>query len=208
MKPRSIALALLLLPALCQAAPWGLVYSGTVVSSSGTGDVPAVGSSMSGAIVFDSDTDEYTPEAPVPGFPGYAGYSLAGPPYFTSIDAPPRTLFTPLLSVEVYDNDLSLLGISEPGDMVTIGGKRDAVSFILLLRGPTSSFSGTLIPNPSVLSSFWDSASVFSFGGMSFDSRFRADLSALTVSPVPEPSTAMLLLSGVMLGLYAARRRA
>lgn len=202
----SLRLTLLCLACLCEpviAATYTVNYSGVVQATNGS-SMPPLGGAIDGTIILDDDPLVYAPATGAPQGPNYFAYQLSGPPYGSSIVLPSSTFSAPIVSVEVFDNDLSLLGVSESGDAIALSAKIDGLSYTLLLRGSASSFSGTAVPSPALLSSFWDSARLFAKD--STLQSFNANVASLAVSPVPEPQVFSLFALG--LGCLALRRMA
>ena len=203
MSIRFVLLFLMCLAAPVSAATYRVDYSGIVGQSSGS-SMPPLGSELFGNLILDDDPLAYSPAEGTTQTPNYIAYQLIGPPYESSITLPSTAFSTSFISVEVFDNDLSLLGMSEPGDAIALSAKRDGFSYILLLRGPASTFSGTSVPSPALIGSSWASAVVFAWDS-SLQS-FSANVTALSVSPVPEPAVQALFVLG--LACLALRRRA
>lgn len=203
MSMRFAVLCLACLAAPVGAATYQVDYSATVQATSGSA-MPPPGAAVTGRVVMDDDPLAYTPADGAPQAPNYFAYQLLGPPYASSITLPGAAYSTPLFALEVFDNDLSLLGINEPGDAISLSAKRDGFSFILLLRGPASSFSGLAVPSPALIQSFWTSATVL--GRDSALQSFSANVTALTVSPVPEPAGLALFAFGLCGLAWRGRR--
>ena len=110
--------------------------------------------------------------------------------------------------------DLHISGLSKAFDDnvalddVSIDGKDGE---LLTLLGPDTSFAGTALPTADWLRSGWASGT-FSIAGPELGYLMVANINSITVSAVPEPAAAALLLAGLgVLGLLhagsAARRR-
>jgi hypothetical protein len=160
--------------------------------------MPTVGATVSGSAIFDSDQSNYITIDTPPAFPNYSAYQISGPPYYFSIQAPPRDISSGILALEVADNDLTLFGIATPGDLVAFSTKRDGFAFSLLLSGPASSFTGILIPDPNLISTFWTNAVVIARDDFLSGANFQASVGTVTISPVPEMTSGALLIFGIL----------
>lgn len=205
MKASSILLAgALLLPAWALATPVTLNFTAKVNQSSG--NLPAAGQTVSGTYVFDTDPSFYT-LYPEPQYPGYMGYQTMQAPYGMTLDLPTGTLdFTQGgLAVEAIDNGHVSYELPTPGDAVAFGIKRNNVSYRMFLFGPDTSFAGNSLPTTDWLSGLWTSGTFTIRDNSIFSTVLSADILSVTVSPVPEPATAALLLAG--LAVLAVKRR-
>jgi len=190
-----------------RADPYTLAYTATVTSAMGP-QTPAVGSAVTGSFVLDTDASAYTPEMLQQWTATTALYSLMGPPYQATLQASPWSVAAGLVTVQVFDNDLSALGISEPGDAIFLGGKYQGLSFSILVYGRADAFSGVAPPQAGVLASFWTSGR-FSASDGGFTNQAVATVQTLSVSAVPEPPAGLLALPGLagLAALHLARRR-
>jgi hypothetical protein len=212
MKASIILLAgALLLPAWAHATPVTLNFTAKVNQSSG--NLPAAGQAFSGTYVFDTDPSFYT-LYPEPQYPGYMGYETMQAPYGMTLNLPSGALdFTQGgLAVEAIDNGHINYELPTPGDAVVFGIKRNNVSYRMFLFGPDTSFAGNSLPTTDWLSGLWTSGTFAIHNNNIFSTVLTADILSITVSAVPEPAAAVLLLAGLgVLGLLhagsAARRR-
>jgi hypothetical protein len=207
MNLKSLTVLSLLVPTFASASQFLINYTGVVTNSSGASIMPVVGAPVQGSVLFDSDENNYAVIAEPPGYPNYAAYEIFGPPYYSSIQAPPRNALSTQLDVEILDNDLSLLGISGSGDIVAFSTKRNGFSYSILLQGPETSFSGTSIPSSNIISSFFVSAFLIGRDDIVTGSNFRASIATVTISAVPEVSTAALFACGAMVLANVIRPR-
>ncbi|NKI94944.1 PEP-CTERM sorting domain-containing protein [Rhizobacter sp. SG703] len=108
-------------------------------------------------------------------------------------------------SVAVYDNWRWSDGTVVDG--ISFMQKTNGVTYELALFGPDTSFIGTAFPANGWLSSGWTEGYFTMHDAFHGSTVLSAVVTRLSVSPVPEPATAILMLAGVA-GLWLARRRA
>ncbi|KQU74985.1 MULTISPECIES: PEP-CTERM sorting domain-containing protein [unclassified Rhizobacter] len=197
-----------LLPASVRAEQTAVDFAATVrLDTAGHAPVDSV---ITGHYVFDRDPASFTSQAIDPRFLDAA----AGTDYvYTHLASENRLQFpsgSPDLSrgsrvVEVYDNWKWSDGTVVDG--VAFLQKTNGVTYELALFGPDTSFSGTAFPANGWLSSGWTAGYFTMHDAFHGSAVLSAVVTSLSVSPVPEPATAILMLAGVA-GLGLARRRA
>jgi hypothetical protein len=196
-----------LLPTAVRAEQVALDFTATVWLD--TAGYAPVGSVISGHYVFDRDPASFTSQAVDPRFL----HGTAGTDYFYIARTGETRLQFPsgspdvskgFRAIEVTDNSTW----STPAmDNVSFLQKTLGVSYYLDLLGPDTSFAGTALPTNSWLSSGWTQG-YFTIQDLAHTSTvLSANVTSLTVSLVPEPATAVLMLAGIA-GLWLARRRA
>jgi hypothetical protein len=199
MMRKTLCAAALCTATLAQATPLEITYTAVVTRSTGGSGLPALGDTLSGRVVFDDTEGAYSPCTSPPQPPGYQSRCLAGAPYGSSFQAPGAAAGSSSLALEVFDNDLSLIGISTPGDLITFSARQVGLFYSLQFLGPEGSFAGTALPTPALLQTLAAGATLSgidlaaSGGAQSFD----ATVTTFAVSVVPEPATALSLLLGL-----------
>lgn len=197
-----------LLPAGVRAEQVAVDFSSTVwLDRAGYAPVDSV---ISGHYVFDRDPASFTSQAIDPRFLD----ATAGTNHlYTDPSSENRLQFpsgSPDLShasraVAVYDNWKWSDGTVVDG--VSFLQKINGVTYELALFGPDTSFIGTAFPANGWLSSGWTEGYFMIQDPFHNSTALSARVTSLSVSPVPEPATAMLMLAGIA-GLWWARRRA
>jgi len=203
-----LAACAVLLPLAAHAEFVHLEFTGTVVTS--TGDAEPVGSTVTGSWTFDSDLGLYSNiySDPVEGAT-HAGYLINGQHYgYQGEGWSEPTHFS---IFDVYDNGSKRYPALYPSDAVVFQAPRPNADTLLTLLGPDTSFAGSALPTADWLRSGWASGT-FSIAGPELGYLMVANINSITVSAVPEPAAAALLLAGLgVLGLLhagsAARRR-
>ena len=207
---RNTATALLLSAATAaMAVPVEIVYSGVITRTSGGADAPAMGSTVSGRVVFDDESTPYSPCVGAPQTPQYQSRCLSGAPYSSSLQTSLTTVWRDSVALEVFDNDLTPAGISTPGDLITFSARQGPIFYSLMLLGPVSTYSGTALPTISQLDELLAGALVYGAGSSLPNSNpaFEATLTSFSVSVVPEPAPMVALLLGVAVVGLALRKR-
>jgi hypothetical protein len=182
-----------------------VTVSFTAIVSKTSADYAPLGSVITGSFVFDRDPSTYESfsidETWLQRAYTWAPYGMnmqfAGP---SSPDLSPHGG-----AVTVMDNYPYTYG-SEPVDIVTLGTKRQGISYSLLLEAATSSFIGTALPTNEWLAGGWSSAYVNVFDEWSLTTTVVGQVTNLSVTPVPEPETMALLLVGLAT-MWGAKRR-
>lgn len=211
----SILLALTaLMPGLLVAAPLTLSFQGVVVSSTGLPAAPSAGSGLTGSFTIDDDAAAYGPHPFLPPRPTWEAHVLQGPPYGGVVEAAGLSLAASRIVIEVLDNDLNLVGIGTPGDLVVINASAPGRNVFLLLQGPVDSFTGTQVPDAAVLGRLAASAHLeASSTGIGLGAwSFRSGPLALNLPghAVPEPASGLLLAAAALAAgaaqLHGARK--
>lgn len=192
----------LLLPLAAHAEFIRLDFTGTVTTS--VGDVEPLGSTVTGSWVFDTDPGLYSNiyTDPVEGA-HYTGYVVNGFHYGFSL--PGWTEPTHFSIFDVYDNGSQRYPALYPNDAVVFNASRPNADTFLTLLGPDTSFAGTAIPTADWLRGGWTSGA-FSIAAPEIGNLMVANITGITVSAVPEPATALLMLGGVGALAWARRR--
>lgn len=213
MKSRTVSIIAFATLALTQTARAELIkvsFSAVVSSAEANLGLPMLGATIQGSVVFDTETEA----EPLP-MPAYlcgpcAGYSYQSAPYLFSVDLGPSNLVTSHFGVGVYDNSTLFSPAALPSDTVEFLTRMyDASSYgftyySLALVGAPTAFSGAALPSRSALQSFWQQGA-FTVYNNQLKGILLAEVTAFSVSSVPESSTAMLFAFGV--GAVAIRRR-
>jgi hypothetical protein len=201
-----LGVALATLGLAARAVPLEITYSSVVTQSSGTG-APAVGELVTGRIVFDSSASAYTSCVGAPQTAQYQARCLSASPYGSSISTSVYQLQSNSLANEVLDNDLTLLGLATPGDLISFSAQQTGIFYSLRFFGPTTAFAGTEIPTETLLQSLLPGAVVYGLDRLSAGApSFTAAVTAMSVSAIPEPATSVALVAGLL--LLAVRLRA
>lgn len=192
-----------LLPLSAHADPITVSFSAIVSKTSA--DYAPLGSVITGSFVFDLDPSTYQTLVP-PGESNALQYTYSGEPYGMQMQfaggSPDLSMGGD--SVQVYDG---FPYASEPIDLVGFGTKRNGISYSLLLEAAPDSFIGTALPTIEWLTSGWNNAYINVFNDFGFKTEVVASITSLSVAPVPEPETAVLLLLGLA-AVWGAKRRA
>lgn len=168
-----------------------------------------VGSAVTGHYLFDLDPASFTSQAIDPRFlDATAGTSYA----YTNPTSENRVQFpsgSPDLSLgsrhaAVYDNWKWSDGTVVDG--VSFLQTRNGVTYELALFGPDTSFTGTAFPTNGWLSRGWTEGYFMVQDSFHSGTVLSANVTSLSVSPVPEPATAALMLAGLA-GVWFVRRR-
>jgi hypothetical protein len=210
---KSIALALALAAMgstqLSHAAPVTVSFS-ALVTATGI-DLPAVGSTIRGTVTFGdvpSSVELPDPSVCSPSI-ACAGYNFDTAPSQFSVDLGGTVITSSVVGVGMSVSD-GLLG-GPLIDHVSLGTKVNGVSYFLALQGVSNSFSVTNLSDASTFLSQWKPGGPFSrfavFNGP-FTNRLQAQVTALSVSSVPEPTTVALFALGLGGLAMASRRRA
>lgn len=211
MLKRILCAASLAIASAAVAAPFTINYGGVVSSSSGASPAPPVGTNITGQATLDDDSTAYSPHPFLPPQPTFETHLLFGAPYGGSVEVSATTLLGTRVVVDVLDNDLSFIGLSAPGDAVIINTPGAGFNAFLVLIGLPGSFSGTEVPDDSVLATFWTSARLeaqsTSIGQGQW--AFVVELDSLEFGnrAVPEPMTWTLLAPALLLAGAARGRR-
>jgi hypothetical protein len=211
--PRSFALgAAIFLPCLAVAAPTTVTFSAvTEFVLAGTA-FPAVGTLITGSVVFDYDPSKYTKSSLYfLGLDGY-WYTYSGAPYNWSANFDGTSFSGPgFVSIDVMVNSIPRLTPlpAWQGDGVVFATKSLNVGYSVQLFGPVNSFSFAQdIPSPNILESFWTigTLEVNDYNRIGHPTVLTArvtDISVSGVSAVPEPTELSMMLAG--LGLMLMR---
>jgi type 1 fimbria pilin len=203
-----LAAALLLPAAVAYADPVTVNFTAQVKTSSG--NLPATGSTLTGAYVFDSDPAAYQ-QFSNPSEPGYMGYQTLVPPYGLTLQWAGAPLEFTGLGLEVFDNGTTRLPIPAPSDTVSFNTKHNNVSYNMTLFGPDTSFTGNSLPTTQWLNTLWTTGLFSIRDNNIFQVVLTADILSVSVSAVPELPVASLLLAGLgalgLMQLATARRR-
>jgi len=204
-----LAAAMLLPAAAANADPVTVNFTAQVKTSSGS--LPATGSTLTGAYVFDSDPGAYKLFS-YPSEPGYMGYETLVPPYGLTLQwAGGTPLEFTALGLSVFDNGTTQLPIPTSSDAVSFNTQHNNVGYNMTLFGPDTSFAGNSLPSTNWLNGLWTSG-LFSISDYNvFRVVLTADILSVSVSAVPELPVASLLLAGLsalgLMQLATARRR-
>lgn len=216
---KQIALAVAWLAAcavqLSHAASVTATFSAVVTSSAG-GSLPGVGSTIQGDVTYiDLPTSFELPDPSVCA-PAIActGYTFDTSPSHFSAKLGDSVITSSTVGMGLYINNLFVPGQEPLVVQVSLGAKVDGISYFLSLTGvPESSFSLT---NPSDATAF---LSQWRPGGEQFASFYvfdsssqvqlslQAQITGLSVTSVPEPTTAALFAIGLGGAALASRRR-
>jgi hypothetical protein len=181
---------------LCQSVsatpPVRVAFDAVVTYSAPDSGFPSIGSTINGQAGFSYSPGDYTSTSYGTTF--LTSYTYTSP-YQLFLDFGTSQITSNSFAITVDDN-ATFFGPS-PHDAVEFGMKSQAVSYLVTLVGPADSFSGTSIPSPEQLSTFWESAFVDVYSP-SRETLLQANVSQVTVTSVPEPSTVWFLVGGLV----------
>lgn len=189
-----IAFLASILLTFCQsvsATPVGIAFDAVVTYSAPNSGFQSIGSTIKGQAGFSYNTGDYTPTSYGSTITSY----LYAPPYQLFLDFGTSQAASKFFAITIDDN--ATFFAPSPQDVVEFGMKSQAVSYLVTLVGPADSFSGTAIPSPDQLSTFWESAFLVVYSP-SMEKLLQANVSQVTVTSLPEPSTIWLMVGGLM----------
>lgn len=200
MKVRSAAvIAAFFVASFAHSAPTQVNFAATVTFTAPGSPYEGFAAPVTGSYFFDYDPATYTVAVNPGEGSNWGGYEYLGAPYGLTSNLPGLSPAIPTgaLGVEVYDNGSLLPANGIFNDSIFFGAKQNAISYVLALNGPNSTFATNVLPSATVLGGPWSTRS-FVVRDRSLNVVLQANVTSIQVSLVPEPTTQLSLLFGLL----------